>query len=188
MAAVAGLLGIGEVSAFQFTGYYAQRAHGWSPGDYSLMVIAGGGIGIVGNIVAGRLGDRIGRRHVGAMFLCIMPAFAILYYNGPSSVLPIAFAGYIFCATASGVIVRAFSTELFPTSHRGTSTGWAQLLQTLGWATGLWLVGLGSETLEDIAVRTSQLVCATVVAAGLLLLLPETHRKELESLSIEDGL
>jgi putative MFS transporter len=31
MAAVAGMLGIGEVSAFQFTGYYAQRAHGWSP-------------------------------------------------------------------------------------------------------------------------------------------------------------
>jgi MFS family permease len=152
------------------------------------MVLTGGGVGIVGNIVAGRLGDRIGRRRVGALFLSLMPASAILFYNGPSWSLPIGFAGFIFCATASGVIVRAFSTELFPTSHRGTSTGWAQLLQTLGWAAGLWLVGLGSETVHDLAVRTSQLSCVTVLAAGLLLLLPETHQKELESLSLEGGM
>ena len=188
MAAVAGMLGIGEVSAFQFTGYYAQRAHGWSPGDYSLMVILGGGVGIVGNIVAGRLGDRIGRRQVGALFLALIPLWATIYYNGPSRALPIGFAGFVFCATAAGVIVRAFSTELFPTSHRGTSTGWAQLLQVLGWALGLWLVGLGSETLNDLAVRTSWLACTTIGAAVLLLTLPETRQKELESLSIEAGM
>lgn len=188
MAGVAGLLGIGEVSAFQFTGYYAQAAHGWSPGDYSAMVLTGGGVGIVGNVVAGRLGDRIGRRKVGAAFLLILPVFAILFYSGPSRTLPFAFAGFVFCATAAGVIVRAFSTELFPTSHRGTSTGWAQLLQTLGWAVGLWLVGIGSESVHDIAARTSQLACATVFSAVLLLTLPETHRQELESLSQEEGL
>lgn len=187
MAGVAGLLGIGEVSAFQFTGYYAQSAHGWSPGDYSAMVLTGGGVGIIGNIVAGRLGDRIGRKKVGAAFLAVIPVFAILYYNGPGRALPFAFAGFIFCATAAGVIVRAFSTELFPTSHRGTSTGWAQLLQTLGWAVGLWVVG-GAENVHDIAARTSQLACVTVLSAALLLTLPETHRRELETLSQEEGL
>jgi predicted MFS family arabinose efflux permease len=83
------------------------------------MVILGGGVGIVGNIVAGRLGDRIGRRRVGALFLALIPLWAALYYNGPSRALPVGFAGFVFCATAAGVIVRAFSTELFPTSHRG---------------------------------------------------------------------
>jgi MFS family permease len=187
MAAVAGLLGIGEVSAFQFTSYYALKAHGWAPGQYSAMVLLGGGIGIVGNIVAGRLGDRIGRRRVGACFLSILPLFAFIYYNGPSWALPIGFAGFVFCATASGVIVRAFSTELFPTSHRGTSAGWAQLLQTLGWAVGLTLIG-GAEDVRDLAVRTSMLACATIGSAALLLTLPETHRRELESLSHEAGL
>jgi len=188
MAAVAGLLGLGEVSAFQFTGYYALSVHGWSPGQYSAMVIFGGGVGIVGNLVAGRLGDRIGRRRVGAVFLALLPAFVVLYYNGPVQTLPLAFAGFIFCATASGVIVRALSTELFPTSHRGTSTGWAQLLQTLGWAAGLTIVGLGSESVHDIARRTSVLAFTTIGAAGMLLTLPETHRRELESLSQEEGL
>jgi MFS family permease len=186
MAAVAGLLGIGEVSAFQFTSYYADKAHGWRPGQYSAMVLLGGGIGIVGNIVAGRLGDRIGRRRVGASFLAILPLFAFVFYNGPSWSLPIGFAGFVFCATASSVIVRAFSTELFPTSHRGTSAGWAQLLQTLGWAAGLALVS-GAATVHDIAVRTSILACATIMSAALLLTLPETHRRELESLSHEAG-
>jgi putative MFS transporter len=186
MAAVAALLGIGEVSTFQFSSLYAQKAHGWSPGMYSGMVLGAGGVGIVGNIVAGRLGDRIGRRRVGALFLAILPAFAILFYNGPGWTLPIGFAGFVFCATASGVIVRAFSTELFPTSHRGTSAGWAQLLQTLGWAAGLALAGVGTDGIRDIAARTSALACVTVAGAGLLLILPETHRRELESLSHEE--
>ena len=175
MAGVAFLLGIGEVSAFQFTGYYALSEHTWTPGQYSAMVLLGGGVGIIGNIVAGRLGDRIGRRRVGAVFLGVLPAFAVLYYNGPSAMLPIGFAGFIFCATAGGVIVRALSTELFPTSHRGTSTSWAQLLQVLGWAVGLGLAGFGSETVRDLAIRTSQLAFATIFSGALLLTLPETH-------------
>jgi MFS family permease len=188
MAAVAGLLGVGEVAAFQFTGYYAQAAHGWTPGEYATMVLAGGGIGIAGNVVAGRLGDRIGRRRVGAVFLCVLPLFVAIFYQGPGWSLPIGFAGFVFCATAGGVIVRALSTELFPTSHRGTSTGWAQLLQTLGWAAGLALAGAGAMTVHDLASATTVLALATVGAALLLVTLPETHRRELEHLSEEEAL
>jgi MFS family permease len=187
MAAVAALLGVGEVAAFQFTSYFAISAHGWTPAQYSSMVLLGGGVGIVGNVAAGRLGDRIGRRRVGAGFLTVLPFFAILFYNGPSWALPIGFAGFVFCATAGEVIVRALSTELFPTSHRGTSTGWAQLLQTLGWAGGLMLIS-GAQNIHEIARYTSLLVPLTIVAAVLLFALPETHRRELEALSHEETL
>lgn len=183
MAAVAGLLGTGEVAVFQFSSYYALTAHGWTPADYSIMVLAGGGIGIVGNLVAGRLGDRFGRRWVGAAFLACFPLFAYLFYQGQAWALPIGFAGFVFCNTAGGVIVRALSTELFPTSHRGTSAGWVTLVLTLGWATGLALVGAGAEGIGDLAHGTSRLSLLVAAAGAVLLTLPETHRRELEALS-----
>jgi MFS family permease len=185
VAGVAGLLGVGEAAAFQFSAYYALTAHGWTPAHYSAMVLTGGGVGIVGNVVAGTLGDRVGRRWVGATFLVIFPVFVNIFYRGPGWALPLAFAGFVFCNTAGGVIVRALSTELFPTSHRGTSAGWVALVWTLGWAAGLGLVGLGTRAPEDIARLTSLLSASTLVAGLLLLVLPETNRRELEVLSME---
>ena len=61
------------MSAFQFTGYFTQTVHGWSPGQYAAMVFFGGAIGIGGNIVAGKLADRFGRRSVGFALLGTFP-------------------------------------------------------------------------------------------------------------------
>ncbi len=183
---VAGLLGLGEVAVFQFSGWFAQTAHGWSPGEYSGMVLLAGGIGIVGNIVAGRLGDRAGRRMVGVVFLGLFPVFAWLYYRGPGWSLPPAFAGIVFCQTAGAVVVRALSTELFPTSQRGTSSGWAMLMQTLGWAAGLWLVGVGTTAPGDLATMTTRLAFGVMLAGFSLLALPDTHRRELETISRDE--
>jgi len=186
MAGVALLFGLGEVAVFQFSSYFALTAHGWTPAQYSTMVLVGGGVGIIGNLVAGNLADRIGRRRVGAAFLAVFPLFAILFYNGPAWALPLGFAGFVFCDTAGGVIVRALSTELFPTSHRGTSAGWVTVVLTLGWAGGLALVGLGTSGSGDIARMTTRLSIAAFGAALLLFTLPETHRRELEAISPED--
>jgi MFS family permease len=186
IGAVALLLGVGEVSVFQYSGYFAQTAHGWTPGQYSAMVILGGGVGIIGNIAAGRLGDRIGRRRTGMIFFFTFPVFATLFYNGPSWVLPIAFACVVFSQTAGGTIVRALSTELFPTSQRGTASGWATLMQTLGWAFGLWLVGLGTHGPGDLARMTSLASVGVFASGAALLLLPETNQRELETISVED--
>lgn len=179
IAVVGGLMAIGEAAVFQFTGYYTLTVHGWSPGQFSLMFIAGGAVGIIGNVVAGRVGDRVGRRVVGFVFLGFFPLFAWLFYHGPGWVLPIAWALFVFCNTAGGVIVRALSTELFPTSYRGTSAAWLSLVQTVGWAIGLALVSLGS----DIATATSLIALVVLVAACALLALPETFRQELEAIS-----
>jgi putative MFS transporter len=185
VAAAAGLGAIGSIAAFQFTAYYAFTVHHWAPAQFSLMVIIGGGIGIIGNIAAGRLGDRIGRRWVGLGFLSAFPLFVWIFYNGPGWSLPLAWIGLVFCATAGQVIVRALATEIFPTSQRGTAAGWLSLVDTLGAAVGLGLIGLASETPADIAHATSRLALVVMLAGATLLLLPETRRRELESISVE---
>jgi MFS family permease len=182
IAAVGGLMAVGEAAVFQFTAYFVLTVHGWSPGDFALMFIVGGGVGIIGNIVAGRIGDRVGRRIVGFVFLAFFPLFAWLFYHGPGWVLPIAWVLFVFCNTAGGVIVRAFSTELFPTSYRGTSAAWLSLVQTVGWAVGLGLVSLGS----DIATSTGWISMVVLIAACALLTLPETYQQELEEISHDE--
>lgn len=179
IAVVGGLMAIGEAAVFQFTGYFVLTVHGWTPGQFALMFILGGAVGIMGNVVAGRIGDRVGRRIVGFVFLSFFPLFAWLFYHGPGWTLPIAWALFVFCNVAGGVIVRALSTELFPTSYRGTSAAWLSLVQTIGWAIGLGLVSLGS----DIPTATSVISLVVLIAAGALLSLPETFQQELETIS-----
>jgi putative MFS transporter len=185
IAVAGGLFAIGEVSVFQFTGYFTQTVHGWSPGQFSLMFILGGGVGIIGNIVAGRLGDRIGRRTVGFAFLSLFPVSAWIFYHGPGWVLPLAWTLFVFCNTAGGVIIRALSTELFPTSHRGTSAAWLSLVQTIGWAIGLYIVGFGTSAGIELATMTSVTSLCVLFGACAILFLPETFQQELEVISGE---
>jgi MFS family permease len=181
----AGLFAIGETSVFQFTGWFTQEKHHWTRPQYAAMVVVGGAIGVLGNVAAGALGDRIGRRAVGAMFIGAFPAFAWLFYRGPESTITVAWTLFIFCETAGITVIRAFSTELFPTSHRGTAAGWIGFVQTLCWAGGLWIVGLGTKQSGDIERLTSALSLTALPAAAVLLALPETRRRELERISAE---
>jgi len=181
----AGLFAIGDSPVYQFTGYFTQSVHAWTPGQYSSMVIVGGAIGIIGNIVAGRLGDRIGRRLVGLGFLAVYPLSAGILYHGPEWSVPIGFALFVFCETAAQVIFRALSTELFPTSHRGTAAGWIAFVQALGWSIGLWLAGAMTGPWGSLFDATSILALASLFGGLFLLLLPETRQRELEEISGE---
>ena len=177
------LVAVGEACVYQFASYIPQKIHGWAPGHYALMVLVGGGFGVIGNIVAGRLGDRHGRRLVGAFFFGVFPAASWLFYQGPGLALPFAFALIIFAGTAGTVILRTLATELFPTSYRSTSSGWLAFVQTLGWTAGLLLLGVAGQDAMAIARFTAQLSLAVLLGGLAILLLPETSRRELEEIS-----
>jgi MFS family permease len=183
VALVAFLPAIGLFSAFQFTGYYTQNVHGWSPAQYSTMVIVGGGIGIIGNVVAGRLGDRLGRRYVGFVLLGLFPLFVTVFYRGPSWILPVVWVAFVFCSQGGRVMLRALSTELFPTSHRSAASGLYTILETAGAALGLFLLWFGSEQPGDLARIVPYLSGVVLLGAIILLLFPETRQRELEDIS-----
>ena len=92
----------------------------------------------------------------------------------------------VFDRVPDDVSMLTAALKLFPTSQRGTSAGWVSLVQTLGWAGGLALVGMGTHAPGDIARLTSTVSLTALPAAAAILLLPETRRRELETISRED--
>ncbi len=183
IAAVGGLTAVGQVAAFQLLWFFIQSEHGWSPGQVSAMYVVAGALGIFGNIVAGRLGDRIGRRIVGAAALVLFPISASLVYQGPGWLIPLVWFGMIFASEASKVILRAFAAELFPTGHRSTSSGWLALLEALGAAAGLGLLGIAQVAGVSIPDAVSLIGLACIAGGALMFLFPETRQQELEALN-----
>ena len=147
-----------------------------------LLLVAGVG-GVIGHPVAGRLADRRGRRLAGAIFYGAFPLLGLVFYGGPSWMVPIAWVPMIFAMTGGSTIARALSTELFPTSYRGTASGWLTLLETLGAAGGLfavsWLTAEGASAVPAVRI----VMFLAVVASVAVLLLPETGQRELEDIS-----
>jgi AAHS family benzoate transporter-like MFS transporter len=180
---LAGVLGAtGGIAFFQYTSYFVQNFHGWSPGHYTLMVLGGGLLGVFGNVAGGRGSDRLGRRRVGFLGYLLVPAFVALFYLGPSSILVLSWGLGVFCLSAVDVVLRTLATEIFPTSHRASAGGWLIFVQTVGWSLGLFLVGIGSAEEADLPRAVTVVSMASVGAAVCLALVPESHGRELEEI------
>ncbi len=180
---VASIASLGHAVVFAFIGYFVQSYRGWEPWQYSTMVILCGAVGVVGNVQAGRIADRLGRRWVGFIVLSVFPLFGWMFFRGPDWLLPPTWIGLVLVVMAGNVIVRAFSTELFPTAQRGTSTGLVSLAETMGAGFGLLALSLVSEQQGDLLQALPWVAASTLVAAVLVLSLPETRQRELEEIS-----
>jgi len=177
----AALASCGTIGFFQYASFHLEHAHGWPPAGYALLIGAGGAIGVSGGIIGGRLSDRWGRRRVALIGYLAAPAGIALFYLGPAWLLIFAWGGALFFMMAGDVVLRAFFGELFPTSHRSTSLAWMLVVQTVGWAGGLFAIDALSRTADDlpIAIVTVGGVCVLV---GLCLrALPETTGSELDA-------
>lgn len=185
IAAVGALASAGHSTGFTFSAYFVQVEHGWAPGQYTAMAVIAGIVGIVGHPWAGRMADRRGRRNVGVALLTAYPLLALAFYGGPAWSLPLIWIPLIFTLTGGDTIVRALSAELFPTSHRGTAGGWLKLWEALGRSAGLFAVAWGTPDGARTTPMIGVVVCAPLLAALLLLWLPETRQRELEEISGE---
>ncbi len=175
----------GHAVAFNFSAFHVQTVHDWAPGEFTAMAFAGGLIGIIGYPYVGRLADRRGRRLVGFVVLCGFPFVAWGFYHLPGLLLPLLWVPLIFTLTGGNTILRALASELFPTDHRGTSSGWLQLAEAVGRSGGLLLVGLGTAEGASNVPMISLVVFSAAIAGVVVLALPETGRRELEEISPE---
>ena len=177
----------GHATAFQLTAYFVLELHGWEPWQYSVMFFFCGGVGIVGSPLAGRLGDLYGRRTLGWIVLGLFPAAAFTFYTGPGWIVPIGWVVMVFMSMSSGVVIRALTNEVFPTSHRGTGGGLLSSAETLGAAGGLFLYAYFQGIYMNQGLVVAVLSLLTVVSATTLVLFPETRARELEAISGETG-
>jgi MFS family permease len=184
VAVTAFVAAIATLPSFQFSGYYTQTKLGWEPGRYAILVIVGGGIGIIGNIVAGRLGDVWGRRRVGFALLAVFPLASFGFYQGPVWGVIVAWVVLVFTMMGGRVILRSLATELFPTSQRGAASGMFALLEALGAVAGLLAIwAYRADDISELALAVPAVSLAVWAAALVMVRFPETRQRELEDIS-----
>ncbi len=176
----AALAAFGGIGFFQYASLHLEVAHGWPPAGYSLLIGAGGAIGVSGGVIGGRLSDRWGRRGIGMIAFLIAPAGIACFYLGPAWLLVLAWGGALFFMMAGEVVLRTFFGELFPTSHRSTSLAWMLIVQTVGWTGGLFAVDALSSTPEDLPIAIVVVGSACALAGLCLMALPETTGSEID--------
>jgi MFS family permease len=186
LVAVAFLGSMGGNAAGIFLPKYLQEAHNWSPGQVSILFVVGGALGIVGNIVAGRLSDRFGRRTMGGLFTVMAPLLTIWMFTTRNNTVIAAWILELFFDTASSTITNTYAAELFPTSHRSTAGSTLAVAGTTGGALGLLLEGIlyGLTGSHWTAIRylTMFWLVSPLIIFGFF---PETAGLELEDISPE---
>lgn len=175
--------------------YHPVANLGIEQGVATMMVIAGGAVGMLGFPLGGWMSNRWGRRPAfatagiaytvsGVCFYSVTPDFAYT----PAVGLGLSFALMAAATSASSVALRAAATELFPTRLRGTILG-ASAVAT---AAAIVAVNFGvarlSELLGGLAPAASIAAFAMLAAVAAFLTLPETAGLDLEQASLEDDI
>jgi MFS family permease len=172
-----------DVAGFAFTAYVPMTEHGWSPAAVGAMLIIAGGLGLPGWWIGGTLADRFGRRPCAIGFLLGLTLAEVSFFRLGASALWPAFGAMVFCQSGKTAVLRAWSTELFPTAWRAASAAWLAAAATLGGIAGLALAGVLAPHLGGIAPALTLVAVAGLLAAAGSVLLPETGGLELEAIA-----
>ena len=182
--ALMGMLSAGGfITVISFIGYYLLAYRDFQSWQLSTVLILCGSFLIPGNVLAGRLADLIGRKKTGFFYLTIFPPATWLFFMGSGILSYLGLILLIASAMAGTLIIRALSTELVPTSSGGTSAGLITIMETVGAGLGLMLMGAMMGNKGDLVVMVPLVSSVTFISAFILLLFPETGRRELEELS-----
>ena len=159
-------------ATMNFMSKYLQEMHAYAPQDISLLYIVAGAVAITGNVTAGRISDRIGRRPTLAVGLMINCLAVMTFYNSSGLLLPLAWIALLFSFFAVEVMVNTISGELFPTSCRSTASTLRMIFAVLAGVAGLAVEGslytmLGSHAAALSAMTLTSLLALPIVVLAL---------------------
>lgn len=170
-----------QVSAtLSFMSKYLQEEHGYLPQQVSLLFIVAGSLAIFGNVLAGRISDRVGRRLTLVAALLVNCVAIVTFYNTAGFTLPLAWIAALFSFFAVDVMVNAISGELFPTRCRSTASTLRMVCAMFAAVAGLAIEGSLFAALGSHAAALSLLSLSSLLAIPVVvLMLRETSNTEL---------
>lgn len=158
---------------------------GWTAGDVGKAMMFGAVVAMPLVFMAGKLIDVIGRR-LGAVVIFSLGAVGFLgcYTLHGFWPLTIALMLGIFCVSGVLPVLNAYTTELFPTEHRGDAFAWTNnLLGRVGYVVAPAVVGLAAEQVGWGPAVASTVVGLVIALVLILTWLPETRQLDLDSTS-----
>lgn len=173
-------------AALIFVSKTLQQTHGYAPVHVTLLFLTVGVVAPVGNLLAGWLGDRWGRKRVLVVAMAANICGLLAFYNLSGALVPVAFGLMLLSLQIISPLFAALGAELFPTSYRSTASGVRQVVTTIGGAIGLWAEGHLYNYFGSHPAAISALVLALPLAPCIVWFwLPETANRELEEVSPE---
>jgi len=149
----------------------------------SVMMIAGGGMSMIGLTLGAWSAERFGRVPTVAIASLMVAAGSIVFYWGPpvAFVYPAVWLAGGFCwfmsaANAWMVGGNSAATELFPTALRGTMVGWFAIAQAIAAVSTQGVIALLAQPLGGLSVVVGYLSLLAIPSAIIFFLCVEETR------------
>lgn len=152
---------------------------------FLLLTNTWGGLGVWG---AARFSDRVSRRFTALVGLVgFAVGNAVMFSVGGVAMWVASLAGSVIGA-AMIPSLGALQPELFPTRRRALSSGWTNIAAVSGSVFGLMVTGriIDTEAATGYGTAIPLLAMAPLLAAILMIWIPETAGRDLESINPDD--
>lgn len=169
----------------QLINVYLEDDQGFSGAGITLFRSVTQGLpALIGVLIGARLAETRGRKPLLSIGLACATLLTVAFYLSSGAALWVTSAVGIIIVGTYGPAQGTFSTELFPTEVRGTSSAMLLICGVSGSIVGLVVAGALSDPLGGIGRAVAVLGIAPLVAAlALVPLLPESAHRGLDDLS-----